>query len=397
MSLYLTLSHIDVQSANCVAGITYGFPGVTNFLGFSHALSWKLTDINLEGCAIICHQHQPLTYRNDLTNKSGATYLSDYYFRQTKNPSAGRYQGSYIGKTPPIVEEGKMHFTVSLVMECIGFSGTEDKKTQLLEMIKNLAMGCRLAGGQIINIKSAHLDSSEDDGVRRIRRRLLPGFVLMDQSHYLAEHLSSNPDIEILGAWLDFSAMKHKARPKSNLIIKHLEKRVKSSKEEGAKKLLEIWLKHTEISYEEGSAPKALINYFNSLENETSNSPLLEQWKNYIQPNEDSLADWERVPKPFKGYLVPIMKGFQPISDLYNTPDNPVKVKSARDPECPFCFVEAVYGIGEWKSPHRISSISEIIWHYDNDNLYLCKQNKAVCNNNDSESNDIDLFILGED
>ncbi|MEE9338259.1 MAG: type I-F CRISPR-associated protein Csy2 [Methylococcaceae bacterium] len=211
MNSYITLSHIQVQSANCVAGITYGFPAITSFLGFVHALSRKLqksNGITLDGCAVIAHQHQLLTYKTDS--------YSDAYFSQTKNPAAGQYQQKNIGSTPPVIEEGKMHLTVSLVIECQGFSGTDGDKKDLEKHIRNLCFTHRLAGGVITNIKGVIYENIQDDNAfYQCRRRLMPGFVLMDRSQYLNEHLSvlkqDNPKAEMLDAWLDFCSIKYKA------------------------------------------------------------------------------------------------------------------------------------------------------------------------------------------
>ena len=156
MSSYITLSHIHVQSANCVAGITYGFPAITSFLGFVRALSMKLQKshrITLEGCAVVSHQHQLLTYRPVQKGKDGKNKILDHHFSQTKNPAAGQYQKEYIGTTPPVIEEGKMHLTVSLLIECQGFSGTDDDKLNLEKHIKKLSLTHRLAGGIITDIK----------------------------------------------------------------------------------------------------------------------------------------------------------------------------------------------------------------------------------------------------
>ena len=211
MSSYITLSHIQVQSANCVAGITYGFPAITSFLGFVRALSIKLKKshgITLDGCAVVAHQHQLLTYKTDK--------YSDHYFSQTKNPAAGQYQQKNIGNTPPVIEEGKMHLTVSLVIECQGFSGTDDDKRNLEKHIKNLCFTHRLAGGLITDIKNVIYENIQNDNAfYQCRRRLLPGFILMDRGHYLPEHLSvlqqDNANAEMLDAWLDFCAIKYKA------------------------------------------------------------------------------------------------------------------------------------------------------------------------------------------
>jgi CRISPR-associated protein Csy2 len=65
------------------------------------------------------------------------------------------------------------------------------------------------------------------------------------------------------------------------------------------------------------------------------------------------------------------MNGYKGISPLYEAGE----VKSARDSNVPFRFVEAVYGIGEWVSPHRLSDINDLMWRYHiEDDFYLCKQ-----------------------
>jgi len=329
MSSYITLNRIQVQSANCVAGITYGFPAITSFLGFVRALSRNLQKshgITLDGCAVAAHQYQLLTYKTDK--------YSDSYFSQTKNPAAGQYQQKNIGTTPPVIEEGKMHLTVSLLIECQGFSGTDDDKKNLEQYINNLCFTHRLAGGVITNIKEVIYENIQNDNAfYQCRRRLLPGFVLMDRSCYLTEHLSvlqqENANAEMLDAWLDFCSIKYQA----------------------------------EAELEEGE----------ELSNKTK-------------------ASWNYIEKPNSGYLVPITIGYQAISDVYSAG----VVKNTRDNDTPFCFTEAIYGIGEWLSPHRLKSFDNAIWryHYEDERYYLCKQ--VAVNNNDEleQSNDIDELFF---
>lgn len=42
MSSLIVLHQVRVENANAIAGLTYGFPAITHFLGYSHALSRKL-------------------------------------------------------------------------------------------------------------------------------------------------------------------------------------------------------------------------------------------------------------------------------------------------------------------------------------------------------------------
>jgi len=78
MSQYLVLSHIDVQNANSVAGLTWGFPAITHFLGFTHALNRKLSshyrgeyESELTGCAVISH-----TFENKVINPKSMRILN---------------------------------------------------------------------------------------------------------------------------------------------------------------------------------------------------------------------------------------------------------------------------------------------------------------------------------
>ena len=42
MKSTLLLRHLKVENANAISGLTYGFPAISHFLGFTHALSRRL-------------------------------------------------------------------------------------------------------------------------------------------------------------------------------------------------------------------------------------------------------------------------------------------------------------------------------------------------------------------
>lgn len=72
------------------------------------------------------------------------------------------------------------------------------------------------------------------------------------------------------------------------------------------------------------------------------------------------------------GWIVPIATGFHGLTELG-------PAKNQRDPETPHRFAESVVTLGEFRMPHRIQSLDEILWSYHADsgtNLYLCQQNK---------------------
>lgn len=72
------------------------------------------------------------------------------------------------------------------------------------------------------------------------------------------------------------------------------------------------------------------------------------------------------------GWIVPIATGFHGISELG-------EAKNQRDPETPHRFAESVVTLGEFKMPHRIRFIEDILWRYQVDeDLYLCQQKTHV-------------------
>ncbi len=199
MSL-LILKNIRIENTNAISGFTYGFPSVTHFLGFVHALSRQLSQshqLTFHGCAILCHDYQVHAYRKD--------NFTDYTFALTRNPLTKE------GKTAPIIEEGKMHLTISLMIECEGhIAGNSEQDKLLSEDIRQLALHHRLAGGRIIDIRRAYFKDSptDDTGCRKLLRPLLPGFILIDRSEYLQKHMLDSQQ-DMLSSWLDFSSLKY--------------------------------------------------------------------------------------------------------------------------------------------------------------------------------------------
>ena len=376
MNQYIIISKLKVQNANAIAGFTWGFPAITHFLGYTHNIVRKLdktkefAGIALSGCAVIAHEHNVHTY---------GKYEAE--FTQSRNPAYLKKDVDNLvnqGKTPPVIEEGKMNMTVSLLIGCDGNIG--NRKDSFINWLKNICLVQRLAGGTIIN-EGINIDiiSNNVENLRLIKRMLLPGFVLMEWSSYLQEHYDelckSNPEAELLDAWLDFSALKKSARPKHNLITKYLAK-ISGDLAEGAdfSELEDSWQKHLENPYSPDAVPSSLVQHFFAIEPDNKNENLMQQWQAYIHPSEETDADWEYIRKPYKGYLVPIMSGYKAISPIYE----PGIVKNTRDNETPVCFVEAVHTVGEWKSVHRIKTPEELrncLWHYHHEvHWYLCKQ-----------------------
>lgn len=297
MSYLIVLRHVQVENANAISGLTYGFPAMTHFLGYTHALSRKLQQshgLTLDKCGVVCHQQQLHAH------SSGR----DRLFSLTRNPLTKE------AKTAAFNEEGRLHMTVSLLMECRGViaNGREGAKS-LAVHLEHICQTPRLAGGTIVNIGDVSVITYPDEAkvLRRLMRRLLPGFALLDRSELLQAHFQTlkqtDPQVEMIDAWLDFAALKMQATT--------------------------------------GGATAG-----------------------------DTPAIWRYVPKPAAGYLVPLQTGYQAISPLFQAGE----VDKSRDPTTPFRFAEPIYGIGEWRSLHRITDLHTLLWRYDYQNdTYTCR------------------------
>jgi len=207
MSLVLLIKNIDVQNANAIAGLTYGFPAITHFLGFVHNLSRSLPEdwgVSLDGVGVVCHNSQ-------IHAKRPSQY-ADYVFALTRNPL------TKAGATAAFNEEGRMNMCVSLVIEIQGLNVADEFTAHKLEAWVNECIGAkRLAGGQIVNQPQAKYYNCNDNlQKRKLLRALMPGFVLVDRFHYLNEHheacLQERPEATLLESWSDFAAIRYRAQ-----------------------------------------------------------------------------------------------------------------------------------------------------------------------------------------
>lgn len=321
----LTLKHLQVENANTIAGMTYGFPAVPHFLGFVHALQRKLNrtypELKFGGCAIVSHKQQIHCHSSP---------------KKTQSFALARHPLTKQGETPPIIEEGRMNLTISLVIQCY-FNQDELAAWSdegLEQKVEQLTLMQHLAGGFIHRIDKVEFESvTEEKAVFQCLRRLTPGFLLLSRHEYLQDYRQQKPELEPIDAWLDFIALKSKTP-------------------------------------EEQTASK------NSTQNEET-SP-------------SSKTEDKFIPKPMPGWLVPIMSGYRAISDI----QPPGAVDKTRDPNTPFCFVEAVYTIGQWLNPYRLKDWRSAFWNYHVDlanGWYLC-QPETKCPNTAQNSHSTPVF-----
>lgn len=293
------LPHLRIQAANAVSSpMTWGFPAPSAFTGFAHALERRMReggrDLRLYGVGVVCHYVEPLM-------AEGSSYAPKA-FRLTRNPLDDK------GETAAIVEEGRIHLTVSLLLTISGKDApTNARQAQALsEELLTQALGMRLAGGSVfrgdvprqLRVTGWVSDNfaDEDPQVPRIMRQLLPGFALVGRDDLMAERLAElrieNPAATALDALLDFARLHY--------------------------------------------PPPTVID------------------------DSETEVEWPDRRRHGEGWLVPIPAGYGAISELHA----PGTVTGARDRTVPFRFVESLLSLGQWLSPHRIKSIEHLLWRH---------------------------------
>ena len=320
----LVLPHLRIQNANAIASpLTHGFPSITAFTGVLWALERKLAQagvpLRLHSVGVVCHHHQEQVAQGYVRS-----------FNLTRNPV------DKDGGTAAIVEEGRMHLQVTLVLAVSekrvpGTLATlvQSNQAQLDDWAAqagHVLAGMRVAGGSVLpsrpvpgtRVRPWMAIVPEDPAAaekefRQWRRQWLPGFALVGRDDLLAQRLqdlrSNQPDATLLDAWLH----------------------------------------------------AASFNY----------EPLLPENGN---PAPDGQVQWTD-PRRSKGsgWVVPIPVGYVALTPQAHAAGT---VRNARDATVPLRFVESVYSLGEWISPHRLTHLGQLLWHAETDDasgLYRCR------------------------
>lgn len=233
-------------------------------------------------------------------------------FRLTRNPLYAGWK-KFENKPAAIVEEGRTHMEISLLIEVRSYR--DDDKDAFMERLMPAVHSMRLAGGSI-----------------------LPDY---DKRHQPVWQDWWDDDADNVSA---FRKLRQRLLPgfalvqREALLAQHL---TELQQKEGGSDVLDALLDLTRLNVEPaGPDPK----------------------------KPDEIA-WEFRSKP--GWLVPIPVGYAAISPLYP----PGEVANARDDETPFRFVESLYSLGEWVSPHRVTDASQLFWRHDADpeaGIYCC-------------------------
>ena len=198
----LLIPHIKVQNANALSSpYTIGFPAMTAWLGFSHALQRKLNtdgfdDFSAEATAVVSHDCNLQTHKG-----------------------AGDFVHSIIGTGHPLdkkgqrsafIEEARCHLNVSLVIKYQGVD--KDEEDELMERIAHhINSSLKLAGGDILSFDDLapplRIKEGADAELRTLTRKLMPGYAIIERRELMKDAMQQGQDA--IDAILDFLAIHH--------------------------------------------------------------------------------------------------------------------------------------------------------------------------------------------
>lgn len=225
-------------------------------------------------------------------------------FHLTRNPV------DKTGGTAAIVEEGRAHLDITLIF-AVDTAAAESEHEDIAKQIGEIVSGMRIAGGSVIPNRA----------VPSHKQR--PQWVTLDDD----EDERYKQFVRLKRRWLPGFAL----TLRDDYLAEHHQTLQQHNPEAS---LLDAWL------------DLSRLNHYCTLENEG-------------KPDEKPI--WQ-MRRPYRGWLVPIPVGYGAISDLFQ----PGEVANARDPKARFRFVESLYSIGEWVSPHRMKQPEDLLWYVDN-------------------------------
>ncbi|WP_416769606.1 type I-F CRISPR-associated protein Csy2 [Pseudomonas sp. RHF3.3-3] len=224
------------------------------------------------------------------------------------------------GSAAAIVEKGRIHLEISLVFgiqsRSLSASGSEEEVARLAHQVRDILSQMRIAGGSVIPSTAP-------------MRKQRPFIVSMvDEGE--REALFNQLKLRLLPGFVLVD--------RTDLLeLRHQEQRLIDS---GASKL-DAWLSLSRINWTCTPA----------------------------EPSEK--VQWEND-RTDLGWIVPIPVGYGALGELQAAGT----VAHARDADTPFRFVESLYSVGEWISPHRLHSAEQLMWYADSapdEGRYRCR------------------------
>jgi len=197
---FIILPHIKIHNANALSSpFTIGFPAITAWLGFTHALERKLNqksglpNVTLHSVAVVSHHCDVQTHKDD----------GDFVYSiiGTGNPL------DKDGSRSAFIEEARCHLDISLVIEC-EWDDAQLPSSALVEELHAIITTMKVAGGDVLSLGKPVIESVLDDSdTRRVLRQLMPGYALIERRELMKEAMQDGADA--LDALLSYLTVNH--------------------------------------------------------------------------------------------------------------------------------------------------------------------------------------------
>lgn len=200
----LILPHLRIHNANALSSpFTIGFPAMTAWLGFVHALERKLnqaglSDLMLHSAAVVSHRCDVQTHKGegDFVNSILGTRNPSVFDEQYKKKYGSSYQSKFEAPltSPSFIEEARCHLDVSLVIE---WSGNDEKVQHpgFIQQLQGVIATMKVAGGDVLSVGMSSVKSviTEED-TTQVLRQLMPGYVLIERRDLMIDAMQQGAD-----------------------------------------------------------------------------------------------------------------------------------------------------------------------------------------------------------
>ena len=187
----LLIPNLTIHNANALSSpYTIGFPAMTAWLGFMHALERKLkttefSEVKFSGIIVSCLDIHLQTY------KGRGDYVSSII--GTSNPL------DKSGSRSSFIEEARCDLEVTLAIECqLGVIDYE----KFCRVIDNRLHTMKVASGDIIGFKPTRQMQVDNHEPKNLTRYLMPGFCLVSRQELMKNAMEDGKDA--IDAMLDY-------------------------------------------------------------------------------------------------------------------------------------------------------------------------------------------------
>ncbi|WP_417614938.1 type I-F CRISPR-associated protein Csy2 [Oceanisphaera sp.] len=203
----LVLPHLNIHNANALSSpYTIGFPAMTAWLGFVHALERKLKAAGYPTLELVATGL--FSHRCDLQTYQGP---GDFVHSiiGTANPL------DKDGKRSAFIEEARCHLDVSLLVEYQAEENDLDRLEQpeFIQQLHRLLHRMKVAGGDLLGFDEPQItavDDRDDKAVRRLLLKLMPGFALIERRELMQQAMEEGADA--LDALLEYLTVHHSSK-----------------------------------------------------------------------------------------------------------------------------------------------------------------------------------------